>query len=778
MSEATLDGPVMLPDGFVLADASFERSGQDLVLTASDGTNVTVSDFFASDPPPSLATPEGALVSGTMAGLLAVPAPSDQIIEAGTDTAAEAIGTINTISGKAFVVRVDGSRVELNIDTPLYAGDILETDPDGAIGVVLADETTLAMGGDGRMVLDEMIYDPGTQEGSLSLVALKGVYTIVSGMVSKTDPDAMVIDTPVGSIGIRGTQIGLDFADGENLTVVMMREADGYVGEVFIRNEGGTQVMNEVNQVIFAGAYTRPPVFMASVDDSDILRMFETTLVHLPMTTGRANDYTTQEQEGGGELDAFTTDAGNAEEDTPPPPEEVIRVGEEEYTPPPAPEPVTIAPTQPLDPVESTSTPLTVDEDRDDATLITTEPFATAGIVVAPNADPAADDQVVATSEDQPLSGQLSATDTDEDTLSYALADDGAPGHGSVIINADGTYTYTPPADFSGTDSFSYTVSDGEGGATTATVSVNVAAVSDVPVLSVSAASGAEDTAISLAISATVPGSEELATLTISGVPDGATLSAGTDNGDGSWTLDGDALNALDTLTMTPPADWSGDIVLTVGASSTDGGTATAGFGVAVTAAPDLPVVTVSAASGAEDTAIALAISATVPGSEELASLTISGVPDGATLSAGTDNGDGSWTLSGDDLNALDNLTLTPPADWSGDIALTAGATSTDGGTATAGFGVSVTAVPDLPVISVSAVSGAEDTAIPLSISTDVPGAEEIASLTISGVPEGAVLSAGTDNDDGSWTFSGEDLNNIDSLTLTPAADWSGDMNL
>ena len=160
MSEATLDGPVMLPDGFVLADASFERSGQDLVLTASDGTNVTVSDFFASDPPPSLATPEGALVSGTMAGLLAVPAPSDQIIEAGTDTAAEAIGTINTISGKAFVVRVDGSRVELNIDTPLYAGDILETDPDGAIGVVLADETTLAMGGDGRMVLDEMIYDP------------------------------------------------------------------------------------------------------------------------------------------------------------------------------------------------------------------------------------------------------------------------------------------------------------------------------------------------------------------------------------------------------------------------------------------------------------------------------------------------------------------------------------------------------------------------------------------------------------------------------------------
>ncbi|NQV84093.1 MAG: tandem-95 repeat protein [Rhodospirillales bacterium] len=827
--ETNLDGPVMLPNGFAVADASFERSGEDLVLTASDGTNVIVSDFFASDPTPSLATPNGALVSGVTVDLLAGSPPSDQVIEAGTDAANEPIGTINTISGKAFVVRVDGTRVELDVNTPLYAGDILETTPDGAIGVILADETTLAMGGDGRMVLDEMIYDPGTQEGSLSLVALKGVYTIVSGLVSKTDPDAMTINTPVGSIGIRGTQIGIDFSDGENLTVVMMREADGYVGEVFIRNQGGVQVMNEVNQVLFAGAYTRPPVFMASVEDSDILRMFETTLMHLPMTTGRANDYTTQKSEGGGELDAFTTDAGTATEDAPPP-EEVIRVTAEEYTTPPPPAPVAAPPSspQPLDPVVAT---LPVDDGRAGTTLVTTEPFASAGIVVAPNADPIADNQAVTTSEDQPLSGQLSATDADQDTLSYALTEGGAPGHGSVVINADGSYTYMPPADFSGTDSFSYTVSDGEGGTTTATVSINVAAVPDVPVVSVSAASGAEDTAIALTISATVPGSEEIVSLSISGVPDGATLNAGIDNGDGSWTLIGDDLNALDSLTLTPPADWSGDIALTVGATSTDGGTATAGFGVAVTAVPDLPVVSVSAASGAEDTAIALTISATVPGSESLSSLTISGVPGGATLSAGIDNGNGSWTLSGDDLTKLGTLTLTPPANSSDDISLSVTATSSDGGTASASFGVFVAAVADAPVLQVSDSvygysgdggeggegnsgekvkgTGGDDilygsagsdviigkggadilygygtdgndgsvAVVPITITaglSDLDSSESLG-IAITGVPDGATLSAGTDLGSGLWTLNPDQL---DGLNLTLPEDYQGDFQL
>lgn len=325
-------GPVSLPGGFSLTEADFERSGDDAVLTGPDGGKVIIEDYFAGGTPPALVAGSGAQISGAMASRLAAVSSPDQAVAVGTDAETEGIGTVNTVSGKVYIVRLDGTRVEADIDTVLYAGDILETGADGAIGIVLADETTLSMGADGLMALDEMIYDPESQEGSLSMMAFKGLYTVVSGMVSKTDPDAMVINTPVGSIGIRGTQIGIELIDGETLTLVMMREADDYVGEVYLRNEGGVMVINQANQVLFSDSFTQAPVIMASVGDDTLIRMFETTLVHLPRTAGSANDYGTQATEGGGELDAFVTDSGETAE------QEVLEEeGVEEELPPPPP---------------------------------------------------------------------------------------------------------------------------------------------------------------------------------------------------------------------------------------------------------------------------------------------------------------------------------------------------------------------------------------------------------------------------------------------------------
>src|SRR3546814_6810687 len=73
------------------------------------------------------------------------------------------------------------------------------------------------------------------------------------------------------------------------------------------------------------------------------------------------------------------------------------------------------------------------------------------------------------------------------------------------------------------------------------------------------------------------------------------------------------------------------------------------------------PVLSTADASGGEDTAIALDIAAALsdPDGSETLSITVSGVPEGAVLSAGTDNGDGSWSLAPADLTGL---TITPPA--------------------------------------------------------------------------------------------------------------------
>nr|WP_315197007.1 tandem-95 repeat protein [uncultured Aquabacterium sp.] len=98
-----------------------------------------------------------------------------------------------------------------------------------------------------------------------------------------------------------------------------------------------------------------------------------------------------------------------------------------------------------------------------------------------PSADPTTGNYNVTTDEDTPVSGQVKATDADGDTLTYAKGSD--PASGSVVVRADGTWTYTPNKDFNGSDKFTITVSDGKGGTVTSTINIGVTPVNDAPVV-------------------------------------------------------------------------------------------------------------------------------------------------------------------------------------------------------------------------------------------------------------------------------------------------------
>ena len=86
------------------------------------------------------------------------------------------------------------------------------------------------------------------------------------------------------------------------------------------------------------------------------------------------------------------------------------------------------------------------------------------------------------TAEDTAVSIAVLANDTDPDGDPLTVTGVGTPAHGSAVVNANGTITYTPAANYTGADSFTYTISDGQGGSATATVSVTVTAANDAPV--------------------------------------------------------------------------------------------------------------------------------------------------------------------------------------------------------------------------------------------------------------------------------------------------------
>lgn len=77
-----------------------------------------------------------------------------------------------------------------------------------------------------------------------------------------------------------------------------------------------------------------------------------------------------------------------------------------------------------------------------------------------PNSTPRAVSESVTTTTDTPVMGQLTASDRDGDALTFSLGDE--PMNGTVTVSSTGAFTYTPAAEYTGDDSFSFSVSDGD----------------------------------------------------------------------------------------------------------------------------------------------------------------------------------------------------------------------------------------------------------------------------------------------------------------------------
>ncbi len=207
-------------------------------------------------------------------------------------TAQNPIGQIENAEGSVTVMRADGNTETLQEGDALYQGDTLTTGGEGSVGVILSDGTTFSMAESGQIALDEMVYDASTSEGSLALSVAKGVFTMISGEIAKANPDAMTLNTPSATIGIRGTQVGLDVpADGQAMNVVLMKEADGFVGEVVVQNAAGAVALNQAHQGISVASAQSAPSSITTFTNSQIVDVFGKAFKALPANGNNANNY-------------------------------------------------------------------------------------------------------------------------------------------------------------------------------------------------------------------------------------------------------------------------------------------------------------------------------------------------------------------------------------------------------------------------------------------------------------------------------------------------------
>ncbi len=186
------------------------------------------------------------------------------------------------------------------------------------------------------------------------------------------------------------------------------------------------------------------------------------------------------------------------------------------------------------------------------------------------NNPPVAADDLVATGKDMPVTIDPLANDTDGDGDALSLLTYDAAAGGNLTENPDGTLTYTPNTGFVGTDSFAYTVTDGNGGTSTATVTVNVAAVNNPPITADDFVATDKDMPVTIdPLANDIDGDGDALSLLTYGAATGGNL---TGNPDG-------------TLTYTPNTGFVGTDSFTYTVTDGNGGTSTATVTVNVTAA-------------------------------------------------------------------------------------------------------------------------------------------------------------------------------------------------
>src|SRR5258706_13254136 len=116
-----------------------------------------------------------------------------------------ATGSITIEHANAVVVQaaLPSQAGQTKVGDLVYQGDVVRTGADGRVSINFADGTSFNLSNNANMTLNEFVYDPKGKSNSTLFNLSTGTFTFVAGKIAKTGD--MKIDTPVATMGIRGT---------------------------------------------------------------------------------------------------------------------------------------------------------------------------------------------------------------------------------------------------------------------------------------------------------------------------------------------------------------------------------------------------------------------------------------------------------------------------------------------------------------------------------------------------------------------------------------------
>ena len=167
--------------------------------------------------------------------------------DAKIDIDKQLIGIVGAVSGTAKA----GTR-ELKAGDKVYLNETIYAGIDSGTQILLLDQSTFTIGSDSEVVMDTFIYDPATNDGKIVANVKKGSLKIISGLISKKNPDSLTVNVPEGTLGSRGTEFQTIVSNQKTDTLLIGPGKNNTLG----LRPGAVLVGNNLGQTLLSNPYS------------------------------------------------------------------------------------------------------------------------------------------------------------------------------------------------------------------------------------------------------------------------------------------------------------------------------------------------------------------------------------------------------------------------------------------------------------------------------------------------------------------------------------------
>ena len=157
------------------------------------------------------------------------------------------VGVVGAISG---VVKTETR--ELKPGDKIYLNETIYAGVGSGTQIMLLDQSTFTVGEDSEVVMDTFVFDPATNDGKIVASVKQGSLKVISGLISKNNPDNLTVEVPEGTLGSRGTEFQTIVSKGKTDTLLIGPGKNNTLG----MRPGAVLVGNNLGQTLLDNPYS------------------------------------------------------------------------------------------------------------------------------------------------------------------------------------------------------------------------------------------------------------------------------------------------------------------------------------------------------------------------------------------------------------------------------------------------------------------------------------------------------------------------------------------